>query len=194
MPNNVDGSAPLNSESDNHYGKVRGEERVAAKQRFYLALGLKKIEEEPSAKAYFDLGIQYQELGRHAEAASCFDRTFEMTKLPLALLYWAISEKHLRNYQTATGLLQRALKLGLDTFDVHLELGNLRLAENNLEQARDQYQECLKVSPKNPVAAFNQGLVHRKMSDPAGCRTLVQAGSQARSWFPPRRCRAGNAL
>src|SRR5581483_907647 len=60
-----------------HYGKVRGEEGVEAKQRFYLALGLKKVEEEPTnAKAFFDLGIQYQELGRHAEATACFDQSF----------------------------------------------------------------------------------------------------------------------
>jgi O-antigen biosynthesis protein len=32
-----------------HYGKVRGQDRVAAKQRFYLALGLKKIKEEPAS-------------------------------------------------------------------------------------------------------------------------------------------------
>ena len=38
-----------------HYGKVRGEERVQAKQRFYLTLGLKRIEEEPAnGKAYFE--------------------------------------------------------------------------------------------------------------------------------------------
>src|SRR5207249_363914 len=50
-----------------HYGKVRGEDRVLAKQQLYLELGLKKIQEDPgNAKAYFDLGIQYQELGMHA--------------------------------------------------------------------------------------------------------------------------------
>jgi tetratricopeptide (TPR) repeat protein len=152
-----------------HYGKVRGDERVAAKQRLYLALGLKKIGEEPdNAKAYFDLGIQYQELGRHAEASTCFDQTFTMTKLPLALLYWAISEKHLRNYQIAAGLLRRARSLGLDTFDVHLELGNVHLAEGALEHARTEYEKCLKIRPGNPVAAFNCGLVHRKIGDLGG--------------------------
>src|SRR5437016_5838146 len=116
-----------------HYGKVRGEERVQAKQRLYLGLGLKKIEEEPAnAKAYFDLGIQYQELGRHAEACACFDQTFEMTRLPAALLYWAMSEKNLRQYENAADLLSRALRLGLDTFEVHLELGNVRLAQGDL--------------------------------------------------------------
>ncbi len=155
-----------------HYGKVRGEEKVVEKQHFYLSLGLKKIGEDPSnAKAHFDLGIQYQELGRHAEASGCFERAFSMTKLPLALLYQAISEKHLRNYPIAAGLLRRARSLGLDTFDVHLELGNVHLAEGQLEQARDEYQECLKLSPKNPVAAFNCGLVHRKTGDVSGAET-----------------------
>jgi tetratricopeptide (TPR) repeat protein len=149
-----------------HYGKVRGEERVQAKQRFYLALGLKKIEEEPAnAKAYFDLGIQYQELGRHAEACACFDQTFEMTRLPAALLYWAMSEKNLRQYENAGGLLSRALRLGLDTFEVHLELGNVRLAQGEFIKARDEYARCLEINRNNPVATFNQGLAFRKMGE-----------------------------
>jgi tetratricopeptide (TPR) repeat protein len=146
-----------------HYGKVRGEERVASKQRFYLALGKKKIEEEPAnAKAYFDLGIQYQELGQHAEACACFDQFFEMARMPVALLYWALSEKQLHNCESAAGLLNRALRLGLDTLYVHLELGNVHLAQGELQQARAEYETCLKIEPKNPIASFNLGLVLRK--------------------------------
>jgi tetratricopeptide (TPR) repeat protein len=149
-----------------HYGKVRGEERVQAKQRFYLALGLKKIEEDPAnAKAYFDLGIQYQELGRHAEASACFDQSFQMSRLPVSLLYWAISKKNLRQYDSAVELLGRALRLGLDSFELHLELGNVRLAQNEFVKACDEYAKCLQIQPNNPVAAFNQGLALRKMGD-----------------------------
>ena len=158
-----------------HYGKVRGEERVQSKQRLYLALGLKKVEEEPAnAKAYFDLGIQYQELGRHAEACACFDQTFEMTRLPNALLYWAISEKNLRQYDSAAGLLTRALRLGMDTFEVHLELGNVFLAQNELTRARNEYAKCLAIQRNNPVAIFNDGLVLRKMGDLEGASKLYE--------------------
>jgi len=158
-----------------HYGKVRGEERVQAKQRFYLALGLKKIADEPAnGKAYFDLGVQYQELDRHAEACECFDQTFEMTRLPVALLYWAISEKRLREYESAASLLNRALRLGLDTFEVHLELGNVRLAQGELTKAREEYAKCLELSQNNPVAAFNNGLVLRKMDDYEGAAKFYE--------------------
>jgi glycosyltransferase involved in cell wall biosynthesis len=75
-----------------HFGKVRGEQRVAAKQRFYLELGLQKAQNEPrSAKAFFELGIQYQELGCHEEASSSFAQSFELKSLPVALLYRAIT-------------------------------------------------------------------------------------------------------
>jgi tetratricopeptide (TPR) repeat protein len=159
-----------------HYGKVRGQERVEAKQRFYLTLGLKKIKEEPvNAKAYFDLGIQYQELGRHAEACGCFDHAFEMTKRPLTLLYWAISEKHLRQYDSAATLLTRALRLGLDTPDVHLELGNVFLAQSNMNRAESEYATCLKMSPNNPIAAFNYGLVLRKIGDMKGAQKSYES-------------------
>ncbi len=152
-----------------HYGKVRGEERVAAKRHLYLDLGLKKLELEPAnAKAHFDLGIQYQELGQHAEACACFDKAFEMSRLPIALLYWAISEKHLRNYESAAALLDRAIKVGLDTFDVHLELGNVCQARNEWIAAQAQYAKCLDLNPINPIPMFNYGLVLRKMGDGEG--------------------------
>jgi tetratricopeptide (TPR) repeat protein len=152
-----------------HYGKVRGEKYVRAKQQLYLTLGLKRVEEDPAnAKAYFDLGIQYQELGRHAEACGCFEKVTEMTQLPGALLYWAISEKELRHYERAASLLNRALQMGLDTVEVHLELGNTYLARNDWEAARKEYSTCLSLNPESPIPAFNYGLVLRKMGDVEG--------------------------
>ena len=167
-----------------HYGKVRGEERVQAKQRFYLALGLKKIETEPAnAKAYFDLGVQYQELDRHADACACFDQAFEMTRLPAVLLYWAISEKKLRQYESAAILLRRALRLGLDTFDVHLELGNLQLGMKEFLRARQEYEKCLKTNPDSPIANFNHGLALRKMGDLGGAAKFYQRALESDSTF-----------
>jgi O-antigen biosynthesis protein len=167
-----------------HYGKVRERDHVAFKQRFYLALGLKKIKEDPAnGKAYFDLGIQYQELGRHEEACACFDQTFEMMKLPVALLYWAISEKHLRQYESAASLLNRALKAGLNTFDVHLELGNVHLAQGQLVQARNEYAACVKMNPTNPIASFNNGLALRKMGDLTGATKYYERALELDSQF-----------
>jgi tetratricopeptide (TPR) repeat protein len=152
-----------------HYGKVRGEERVAEKQRLYLTLGLKKIDENPTnPKSYLDLGIQYQELNRHVEACACFDQAFEITALPIVLLYWAISEKHLGQYGSAAALLKRAVELGLDTFDVHLELGNVHLASLDWMNAQAEYAKCLALNPENPISVFNYGLVLRKTGDTAG--------------------------
>jgi tetratricopeptide (TPR) repeat protein len=152
-----------------HYGKVREKDYVAFKQRFYLSLGVKKINEDPTnGKAYFDLGIQYQELRRHEEACACFDQAFEMMKQPVALLYRAISEKHLRQYDSAASLLQRAMKAGLNTFDVHLEFGNVRLAQGQFDEARNEYALCLEMKPRNPIATFNYGLALKKRGDRVG--------------------------
>jgi tetratricopeptide (TPR) repeat protein len=148
-----------------HYGKVRGDEYVAAKQQFYLDLGLKKVAQDGSGKAFLDLGIQYQELNSHMEACACFDQAFEMTRNPMALLYWALSEKQLRNYESAANLLRRAIALGFDTFHVHLELGNIHLAQNEWMQAQVEYGKCLELNSESPVAAFNYGLVLRKSGD-----------------------------
>ncbi len=158
-----------------HYGKVRAEEHVVAKQHMYLSLGLKKVQEDPgNGKAHFDLGIQYQELGRHAEACKCFEQSFEKTSLPVTLLYQAISEKHLRNHESALTLLAKAVKLGLDTFEVHLEAGNVHLAKGNLDRARTEYAVCLKLRPDNPIANFNCGLALRKKGEFSKAESFYQ--------------------
>jgi tetratricopeptide (TPR) repeat protein len=156
-----------------HYGKVRGDERLAWKQLLYLKLGLKKVQEEPAnGKAFFDLGIQYQELGRHAEASDCFDKAFGMTRQPTALLYRALSEKSLGHYENAASLLKRAIESGLDTFYVHLELGNVHQAQTDLKAAQSEYAKCMALDPNNAIPVFNYGLVLRKMGDSEGAVRL----------------------
>ena len=155
-----------------HYGKVRDAERVASKQRFYLDLGQKKIQEDgTNPKAHFELGIQYQELQRHNEAVQCFEKTFEMSHMPVALLYAAISEKLRGRYERALELLQRTRKLGFQSFEVHLELGNVHLALNHQNEALGEYKKCLILKPENPIAAFNFGFALRKMGDLSGAQT-----------------------
>jgi tetratricopeptide (TPR) repeat protein len=163
------GSLPI---AIHHYGKVRGRERVAAKQRMYLQLGLKKANEDPTnAKAWFDLGIQHQELNQHDEAAECFKKTYALSNLPVALLYRAISEKQRGSRVEALALLETALNSGLDTFDVRLELGNIQLALGRLDKALQEYRICLRLRPDNPVATFNCGLAYRKLGDVQSAET-----------------------
>jgi tetratricopeptide (TPR) repeat protein len=91
-----------------------------------------------------------------------------MNHRPEVLLHWGISEKTLRQYETAAALFTRAFRLGLDTFEVHLELGNVFFAQGELMKARKEYAKCLVIRRNNPVAIFNDGLVLRKMGDLEG--------------------------
>ncbi len=149
-----------------HFGKVRGEDRVVEKRHLYLKLGEKKLKEDPTnAKAYMDYGIQLQELKQHADAREPFLKSFEMSGNPLSLLHCAVSEKGLGDHELAGELLDRASALGLDTFELFLEQGNVALALGEHEQARKYYGICLERCIGNPVATFNMGLTHRKMGE-----------------------------
>ena len=167
-----------------HYGKVRGEDRVAAKQQLYLRLGARKLEEDPSnGKAYLDYGIQFQELGRHAEAREPFEKAFELTGNPMCLFYRAVSEKKMEQYVVAQDLLERAAGLGLDTFDLHLEFGNVWLALGKFGKALARYQTCLEKSIENPVVTFNIGLTYRKMGKLDKARQYYQRAASLDSGF-----------
>ena len=150
-----------------HYGKLREPERMAAKQRLYLDLGLKKAVEEPSnTYAYVELGFQYHELGRFSEASECFEKAFEMAHLPRMLLYRAISEKQLLNYSKAVHLLHQAVELGLNTYDVAIELGNIHMQLGQTAQAYEEFQKSFRLNPSSHLAAFNCGLAARRVGDP----------------------------
>jgi len=149
-----------------HYGKVRGAERVTAKQHHYLALGQKKVRQEPeNAKAYFDLGIQHQELKQHADAVTCFEKAFSLRHTPIALLYAAISERHQGRKEEALLLTDRALQAGLNDFALRLERGNTLLALGRNTEALLEYQNAERFDPRNPLAVFNTGLALRKLND-----------------------------
>ena len=119
-----------------HFGKVCGQDRVVGKQHLYLKLGEMKLQEDPTnAKAHMDYGIQLQELKQYAEARKPFLTSFEMSGDPVNLLHCSVSEKKLGNHEAAGGLLDRAANCGLDTFELHLERGNVRLALGEYERA-----------------------------------------------------------
>ena len=146
-----------------HFGKVRGQELVVRKQHLYLRLGRKKLEEDPTnAKAYLDYGIQLQELGKHSEAREPFLKSFEMSGNPVSLLFCALAEKNVGNQKAAGDLLDKAARKGLDTFELHLERGNVWLATGEYGRARKSYQKCLERNIPNPVATFNIGLTYKK--------------------------------
>src|SRR4029079_4856332 len=99
------------------------------------------------------------------------EKTFKMSRTPIALLYAAISEKLRGRYERAIELLESARKLGFQSFEVHLELGNAYLALNHHKEALGEYEICLKMKRANPIAAFNFGFALLKMGDPAGAQT-----------------------
>lgn len=56
-----------------HYAEERSAERLQAKRLLYLELGQRKAAQDPhDAKARIELGRQYAELGRYAEAAASY--------------------------------------------------------------------------------------------------------------------------
>ena len=167
-----------------HYGKVRGQDRVVQKQHFYLKLGAKKLREDPTnAKAHMDYGIQLQELGRHEEAREPLVEAFKMGYSPVSLVHCAVAEKSLGNYDAARELLDRAAKAGLDTFELHLERGNVRLALGKFEKARESYFTCLERSVGSPVATFNIGLTYKKMGKIAKAVSYYKRASDLDSRF-----------
>lgn len=158
-----------------HFGKVCGDERVQAKQRLYKDLGLKKLEEDPgNAKAWMDLAIQLQELGEYAQSREYCRKSFQLGGPAHALLYLATGEKHLKRYPEALDALNAARRAGLDTFELHLERGNVLLALGETGKALEAYKKSLERRFPSPLATFNIGMAYRKLGKPEKAMTYYE--------------------
>jgi glycosyltransferase involved in cell wall biosynthesis/tetratricopeptide (TPR) repeat protein len=132
-----------------HFGKLGAQDLLRAKGEGYLRIGIKKIEDDPAnPQAHYELGIQYAELGRPAEALPCFERVrtlssgFRDTELRIAICHAHLDrhEEALAAFRVAARALpQHADVIALEEANVHRKLGDDRAAERILKRALSRH-------------------------------------------------------
>ena len=83
----------------------------------------------------------------------------------LARVYFfhALQSKEEGDFLKAEGLLQKAIELEPENADFHFELGNLYVAEENLQAGRFEFERAVMISPRHVAARYNLGLVYREL-------------------------------
>ena len=135
-----------------HYPLLKSAERVLAKQRMYLDLGLEKVAQNPDdAHARAELGNQYAELGDYASAAATYREAFrrDCTNAVVAKDLGGVLFL-LDRRDEAQQALDIALKLDPSLVEGWRNLGVIHVAEERWAQAVASFERALDIDPALP--------------------------------------------
>jgi tetratricopeptide (TPR) repeat protein len=137
-----------------HYGQVRAPERMRRKKQFYLELGLRKLEKNPSLRAQFELGIQYQELGYFEQAIPHFLEAVhhESTEFRIADLYLGICFSKIGKLADARFHLSRARDRHPGSACLLCELGLVNAKEGKVPEAIAAFKQALAIDAEHVAA------------------------------------------
>src|SRR3989344_111894 len=144
-----------------HYGLGNSKEKIAR----YLELTTKKIKDDPEiAKAYFEAGIQYKELGNLLEAESFLRKSLRLDPQPflprinlaLVLQKQGKLDLALENYKTV-------LTKNKDNAEAYFGLGFCYFKMGELEKSAEHFKQAIKFNPLLLDAYLNLGGVYEKL-------------------------------
>ncbi len=142
-----------------HYGKVRDMDYVRAKQKLYLELGREKADRRPTdAKAHYELGVQYIELGLLDKGMETLGRSLRLdSDQPKALCDLGVALERSEKLEEAADHYTRALDIDPDNVQAIINLGSAYARLGKMEEASRLFDHALKLSPNDPVVLNNVG-------------------------------------
>lgn len=179
-----------------HFGKVGDGALLRAKAEAYLQLGLAKVADRPDdPQAHYELGVQYLELDRAADALASFARVAELlrqnTQDPRA---GAFDDVQLRAALCHSRLAQpdqalAALRLAAPAVphlaaEIAVAEGNAHLARGDAAAAEQAFRRAVGGRPDLPAGHFNLALAcarQGRVAEALACldRTIELAPSLA---------------
>jgi len=147
-----------------HYGKADEKARLQAKGEAYLRIGHRKVEEQPrDALAHYELGMQYRELDRPAEALCWFQNALALhPHFRDADLQLAVCHARAKAYDEALAALTvAATHAPRYAAEVALEEGNVYQQTGDLQSAERAFRRAIARKPSFGAASVNLALLLR---------------------------------
>lgn len=114
------------------------------------------------------LGLAYERTNRLAEARAALEKSFEGRKSSVVLLADLTRIARLqKDYQAALGYLGHARELERDNATLHYYFGVVCLDMNLVAEARNSFEQAVKLQPENPEYNYAMGVASSFRHDPA---------------------------
>ncbi|UCD56421.1 MAG: tetratricopeptide repeat protein [Candidatus Hydrogenedentota bacterium] len=155
----LEGKIELTDVAIHHYGKVRDLDYIRSKQELYLNLGIEKAAGQPNdAKAHYELGVQYLELGLSEKGIRSLKRSLELNPdQPKAHCDLGVALERCGRLPDAADHYANALKLDPENSQALVNLGAAYARMGRFDEASDLFDRALKLSPNDPIALNNVG-------------------------------------
>ena len=142
-----------------HYGAQRGASTS------YFELTQKKIAQHPDdAKAYYELGIQYKEQGKFAEAEAALTQSLTLDPLPITpQLNLALVQQKQGQYDLAIYTYESVLARSPAAAEAYFGLGYCYFQKQELEKALHYFQQATIYNQVYVDAYINIGALYEKL-------------------------------
>lgn len=147
---------------------LRGNEKWAEKEfqeaiKWYTEAIEKK---DDFSDAFYNRGLALEEIGKNREALMDFSKAFEIdSTLSMALFKKTELLQLMGNLDQALPLSAILVYKFPDSSSYWKLKGDILLEKDNLSEAKDQFQEALRLDSTNVEAMINYGIVFQKMGD-----------------------------
>ena len=178
-----------------HYGKLRTDERMAAKAEMYRALGEQKSARSGSALAHYELGLQYGELGLLDKAEAALRKAVAAD--PNLVKGWAdlgaVLER-LGRMDDAERLYRRALALDPAYISALVNLGACLGKQDRRAEAAEVFDAARRLNPDNPIILNNLAAHVAREGDTAQAESLYRRAMTINPDYMQAHVNLGNLL
>ena len=142
---------------------------TAAAEEFQESLKL-----NPKAKAYYNLGIVFAELGEPETAIEHYLKAIEMdTRHSKAMVNLGVVLLKQEKFREAANRFEQALKIDPGSVEAHVNLGAARMNTGNMDGAIQSCSEALRLDGKDPFANFYLGLALIRTGNPDAAKAYL---------------------
>ncbi len=142
-----------------HFGHTEKVRAKKNKSKIYTPLGVEKLKDDPTNwQAYFELGVEHNQNGRHQESVTAFLQALAM--LPDYVPAWVNMGYvlcEMGNYKLAEHALFSALEYDPNSDEALCNLGVVYMRLNQLVKAEQVLRKAVAINPKYVNAAVNLG-------------------------------------
>jgi len=144
-----------------HYGELKPKEKGK-----YVELTKQKIKKDPNdAKAYFELGVQYKEVGELELAENNFRKSLELdVGQIIPTLNLAIVQQKQGKYDPAVNSFEEVLKKDDKNAEAYFGLGFCYFKKGDLEKASENFESAIKNNPSFMDAYVNLGAIYERLN------------------------------
>ncbi len=147
-----------------HYGTLEG--NAQEKMQRYIELTKKKLAAQPTAKAYFELGIQYKEQGNFGLAEKALEHSVAIEEKSIyPRLNLAIVQQKQEKIDQAIENFRKVAEQDPTGADAYFGLGYCFFKKNEYQKAIDNFEQAVHHNPNLVDAYANLGALYERTGE-----------------------------